>query len=220
MKTKRTQIAIAAVCMLIGVLIVTQLRVQQTSSPALQAATESDLGQIASNLDREIHALRAERADLQLQLFKIERASNDSGAVMEESSKNLNKLKVIAGLTKVKGPGIWVRITDADKLLNAYDLIDIVTELRSGGAEAISINNIRVVAKTGITQNDDSVFIGRQSISPPYEVLAIGDPEVLHKALVIPGGARDALCQLPEVSLYINKETDIYINSVVSKNQK
>lgn len=210
--------AIAAVCMLIGVLIVTQLRVHQTASQALQAATESDLSQIVNNLDSEINALRAEAADLRLQLFKIERASNDSGAILKETSKNLDKLKVIAGLTKVDGPGIRVLITDEDRLLNSYDLIDIISELRNGRAEAISINGIRVVIKTGITQNGGNIFIDRKSVSPPYEVLAIGDPEALHKALVIAGGIRDMLYPLPGVSLYINKEADISINAMVSKN--
>ena len=214
-KARRTQVAIATICILIGVLIVTQLRVQQTASQALQAATESDLSQIVSNLDNEINALRAEAADLRLQLFKIERVSNDSSEIMKESAKNLNKLKIIAGLTKVRGQGIRVVITDENKSLNFYDLVDTVTELRSGGAEAISINGIRVIARTGITQNENGISVGRKSISPPYIVLAIGDPEVLHEALAIAGGIRDTLYSLPGVSFYITKENDIRINAAV-----
>jgi len=217
---KRTQLAIAAVCMLIGVLIVTQLRTHQTASQALQLATESDLSQLVSNLNNEINTLKVEAINLQLQLFKIERASNDSSAIMEESAKNLNNLKIIAGLAKASGPGIRILVTDEDRALNSYDLIDIVTELRVGGAEAISINGIRVVAGTGILQNDESISVAKKSVTPPYEVLAIGNPDVLHDAIVIAGGIRDKLASLSGVSFYITKEMEIKIDSAVKKEQK
>ena len=216
-QTKRTQAAIAAVCMLIGILIVTQIRAQQTASQALQAATESDLSQLVSNLNSEVNTLRAEAADLRLQLFKIERTSSDSSAIMTESSKNLNNLKIIAGLAKVSGPGIRILVTDENESLNSYDLVDVVTELRVGGAEAISINDIRVLASTGITQNNDGIFVEKKVISAPYEVRAIGDPEVLYEALVIAGGIRDKLTALSKVSFNINKETSIRIDSLPEK---
>jgi len=214
---KRTQIAIAAVTMLLGILIVTQLRVHQSATQALQNATESDLIQIVSKLDSEINTLRVEAADLRLQLFKIEQASSSSAEVMSESSKNLNNLKIIAGLTAVHGPGIRVLVTDEDITLNAYDLVDVVTELRVGGAEAISINGVRVTAGTGISQTDDAVYVDQKQVTPPFEVLAIGNSEVMHDALVLPGGIRDKLGSLSGVSLYITKEADIKISTAVAK---
>lgn len=215
-QAKRTQIAIAAVTMLLGILIVTQLRVHQSATQALQNATESDLTQIVSKLDGEINTLRVEAADLRLQLFKIEQASNNSAEVMTESSKNLNNLKIIAGLTKVYGPGIKALVTDEDATLRAYDMVDIITELRVGGAEAISINGIRIVAATGISETQEAIFINQKQVAAPYEVLAIGNPEVIHDALVIPGGIRDKLSSLTGVSLYITKDAEIKINAASS----
>lgn len=213
---KRTQVAIAAVCMLIGILLATQFRVQQTASQALQDASESDLSQIVSNLNNEINNLRAETSDLRLQLFKIQRTSHDSAAVIKESSKNLNNLKIIAGLTKVAGPGVRVVVTDENKSLNSNDLVGIITELRVGGAEAVSINGIRVIANTGIMQRGSAIFVDGTPVSPPYELLAVGDPEVLHEALVITGGIRDNLSSLSGVSFYITKENNLRIDPVAS----
>lgn len=214
-KETKTQLAIAAVCMLIGILIVTQLRAQQTSSQSLQSATESDLSHIVSNLNNEINMLRAEAANLRLQLFKIERASNDSSAIMKESVNNLNNLRIIAGLTKVRGPGIKIRVIDDNKSLNSYDLVDIITELRVGGAEAIAVNGVRIVSQTGITKQEQDVYIDQKLISPPYEILAIGNTDVLHESLTLAGGVRDKLSSLKGVSFYITKENNIRIDSVV-----
>ncbi len=213
---KRTQVAIAAVCMVIGILLATQFRVQQTASQVLQDATESDLSQIVSNLNSEINNLRAETSDLRLQLFKIQRTSHDSTAVIKETSKNLNNLKIIAGLTKVAGPGVKVEVTDENKSLNSNDLVGIITELRVGGAEAISINGTRVIAKTGIMQRGSAIFVDGAPVSPPYELIAIGDPDVLHEALVITGGIRDNLSSLSGVSFYITKENNLRIGPLAS----
>lgn len=212
----RTQIAIALVCALIGLLIVTQLRVQQSGAQALQAATESDLGEILSNLNNEINTLKAETMGLKLQLYQIEKVNNDSSAIMRESEKNLNNLKIIAGLSKVTGPGINVQITDENRAINANDLVDIITEIRVGGAEAISLNGIRVVSSTGIIINERGIFVNGRMVSPPYEVLAVGDPDVLQESLAIAGGIKDKLSSLSGVTFNIFKNENININAVVT----
>ncbi|MDI6715693.1 MAG: DUF881 domain-containing protein [Actinomycetota bacterium] len=209
----RTQLAISAVCVLLGILIVIQLRAQQSASQALQAATESDLTQIVSNLNNEVSLLKAEANSLRLQLFKIERLSSDSSAVMKESIKNLNNLKIIAGLTGVEGPGVTADIEDKEKAINSYDLVDIITELRVGGAEAISINGIRIVADSGITQDSKGVWIDKKLVTPPYQIVAIGDPEVLYETLAIAGGIKDKLSSLVGVSFNITKESSVVINA-------
>lgn len=216
-QAKRTQLAIAAVTMVIGFLIVMQIRVQQTAGQALQAATEEDLGEIASNLNNQINMLKAETASLKLQLFEIERANKDSSTILNESSKSINNLKILAGITEVRGPGIRVRINDENGLLTSSDLVDIVSELRGGGAEAISINGIRVVSHTGIIQSK-GMFVDQKLITPPYEILAIGDSQMLYDALTINGGVRDKLTPLSGVSFYLNKEDDLQINPVISAN--
>lgn len=209
----RTQLAISAVCVLLGILIVIQLRAQQSASQALQAATESDLTQIVSNLNNEVSLLKAEANSLRLQLFKIERLSSDSSAVMKESIKNLNNLKIIAGLTGVEGPGVTADIEDKEKTINSYDLVDIITELRVGGAEAISINGIRIVADSGITQDNKGVWIDKKLVTSPYQIVAIGDPEVLYETLAIAGGIKDKLSSLVGVSFNITKESSVVINA-------
>jgi uncharacterized protein YlxW (UPF0749 family) len=215
-RATRTQVAIGLVCLLIGLLIVTQLRAQQSTSKALQTASESDLSQIVGNLNSEIYALKAETADLRLQLFKIERANNDSSAVMTESFKNINNLKILAGLTKAKGPGVRMRISDRNGSINSNDLVDIITELRVGGAEAITINGVRVIVQTGIGEKNHKLLIGGNQISAPYDIKAIGNPDVLQETLAIAGGIRDKLSSLTGVRVSISKVNSIQINETAS----
>jgi len=216
-QAKRTQLAIAAVAMLIGILIVTQIRVQHSAERSLQASTEEDLGKIVSGLNSEINLLKAESADIKLQLYKIEQKSEDSSAIMEESFKSLNNLKIIAGLSGVTGPGVRVQVADENNELEATDLNDIINELRAGGADAISVNGVRVIARTGIRQTREGLYLGNRPIAPPYEITAIGEPEGLYGELTIAGGIRDTLSSsLQGVSFDITKESELIIDTTVS----
>jgi len=216
-QAKRTQLAIAAVAMLIGILIVTQIRVQHNAARSLQASTEEDLGKIVSGLNSEINLLRAESANIKLQLYKIEQKNEDSSAIMEESFKSLSNLKIIAGLSGVTGPGLRVQVSDENNELEASDLYDIINELRAGGAEAISVNGIRVIAKTGVRQTQEGIFLDDKIIAPPYEIIAIGEPEGLYGELTIAGGIRDTISSaLQGVSFEIAKEDELMISAIVS----
>ena len=55
--------------------------------------------------------------------------------------QELKETNILLGLTDVTGPGIEVTLTDNEtKDIDAYDLLELVNELRLAGAEAISIN--------------------------------------------------------------------------------
>lgn len=61
---------------------------------------------------------------------------------------------------------------------------EIVNELKYAGAEAISINGIRILAMTDITDaTNDLLLINGQRISSPYEVKAIGNQTYLYSTL-------------------------------------
>lgn len=216
---RKSQIAIALVCMLIGFLLVTQLKTNQSAAQALREATESDLSQLVGNLKTEISTLKAENLELKLRLFQMERVNHDSSTIMRESYKTFNNLRIIAGLTAVSGQGIVVQLSDRNRVLNANDLVDIITELRVGGAEAVSVNGIRVVADTGLMQSSRGIFVETKLISPPYEILAIGEPSVLYEALAIAGGVRDKLSSLSGVTFKVKKDDDVRITALSSKDE-
>ena len=65
------------------------------------------------------------------------------------------------GLTDVTGPGVIVTLSDSKKdiasslnpsqlLVHDLDVLSVINELKNAGAEAISINDQRIVPTTGI----------------------------------------------------------------------
>ena len=76
-------------------------------------------------------------------------------------------------------------------------MLDVINELRAAGAEAIEINAgdqaVRVGVDTWVVGNAGALAIDGLTLSPPYSVLAIGDPPTLAAAMNIPGGAVDSV---------------------------
>ena len=59
------------------------------------------------------------------------------------------------------------------------DLISIVNELKNAGAEAISINDQRIVSNTVIECIGTVIKINGQRVGAPFTIRAIGMPELL-----------------------------------------
>lgn len=207
----RTQITIAIILGITGLLLVTQFRGQSTFSNNLQAQTTRDLGEVIKNLNLEVEALQRDVANNTIQLYQYDQAATNKKLILEEALKNLETLKIAAGLTKVEGKGIVIQISDQGNLLGNHDLLDIIQELRSVGAEAISINGQRIVAESPLDQERNLIKVNKVKLTTPYQIRAIGDPEILYQAITILGGVRDTLSSLKGVSLEIIKKQRIII---------
>lgn len=150
-------------------------------------------------IDLEKQLLQANN-DLNTYRKEAEENSTDSKAMSSE----VERYKVLAGLTDVKGPGITVTLNDSDKKIDASqdassyiihdsDLRTVVNELSSAGAEAISINGERIIATTEIRCVGPTIVVNSNKYSPPYIIKAIGDPAMLEAALNIKGGIAEEL---------------------------
>jgi uncharacterized protein YlxW (UPF0749 family) len=110
----------------------------------------------------------------------------------EELLEELKNARFLAGLVDLQGPGIEITLNDRKRdtiiysnptLLSYYivhdiDLLNIVNELRSAGAEAISINDVRIIATSRISCGGPTISIGKeQRFAPPFIIRAIGDPD-------------------------------------------
>ena len=106
------------------------------------------------------------------------------------------------GKTDVEGEGIEITLRETDNKeisqINADDLLVIVNALKLAGAEAISINDERIINMTDIVNidaNTDNLFvrINGQRILAPYVIKAIGNQSYLESALIGNGGYVDEL---------------------------
>lgn len=137
-----------------------------------------------------------EKVDAQLQ-EQIESATKNNSE-LEESKNQINDGNKMIGLTEVTGPGITITLADSDidstsvlnssdLLIHDIDLLKVVNELKNAGAEAISINNQRVILTTPIICGGNIININGEKIGSPFEIKAIGSPEALAN-LSRPGG--------------------------------
>lgn len=128
---------------------------------------QSDLGEQASALDAEVGQLGVDAL----------------GDPLER--EELTRLERLAGGAPVVGPGIVVTVDDADDATSAEglvldgDLSRLVNGLRQAGAEAVSINGRRLSALTPIRSAGAAITVDYVSLSPPYRIEAIGNPDTL-----------------------------------------
>ena len=125
-------------------------------------------------------------------------------------SKDLAKAQFLAGLTDVKGPGVVVTLNDSKtplpagmpagilgatppNIIHDTDIGQVVNELKAAGAEAISVNDQRLVAVSPIRCAGPTIFVNNTPQTPPYVIKAIGDPRTLSTALSISGGIADQI---------------------------
>ncbi|WP_345714225.1 DUF881 domain-containing protein, partial [Kineococcus glutinatus] len=63
------------------------------------------------------------------------------------------------------------------------DLQTLVNGLWAAGAEAVSIGGQRLTALSAIRSAGAAILVGYRPLSPPYEVLVVGDPAQLQTRL-------------------------------------
>ncbi|SKV40093.1 Bacterial protein of uncharacterised function (DUF881) [Mycobacteroides abscessus subsp. abscessus] len=106
----------------------------------------------------------------------------------------------MVGTVGATGPGVILTINDPGQGLGPEALLDIVNELRAAGAEAIEITagdkSVRIGVDSWIVGAPGQLVVDGTTLTPPYSVLAIGDPPTLAAAMNIPGGAVDTVSRV------------------------
>lgn len=196
---------------LVGFLIIGQLRGSERFRQRLEAESEVDLTRILAALTTEADALRDEIGNLKLQLLRLETSTARDDAALEAADAQLNALQVLAGTVPVTGPGVTVAIEDPEDAIGYDTLIDIVQELRDAGAEAIGVNGRRVGVASSFAARDGVLTLDGGPLRPPYRVTAIGQAATLEGGLKIPGGAVDSLESLRAVTVTVQRAAALEI---------
>lgn len=182
-----SQVLIAALCALLGIALVAQVRHHQEDP--LASLRQDDLVRLLDDLDRRNLELADERTRLRDELDELESAA-DSGEIASAAAAELAVTQgVLAGTVPAGGPGVVVTVTDPSGSLRAQTLVTMIQELRNAGAEAISVNEVRLTATSYVTRTSTGYVVDGAAITSPFEFRAIGDPATMRTALEIPGGA-------------------------------
>jgi uncharacterized protein YlxW (UPF0749 family) len=183
-RDRRSQVTLAIVAGILGLLVVVQLRGQAGGS-ALQSKTAQDLTTLVANLNAQNDDLRAEIAGLQQQRDEL-RADRATGATsLSQIESDLARIRAWSGLDPVAGKGVEIRVSGE---VDAASVDDLINELRNAGAEAIAIEDIRVVARSTVGGVPGSLDVDGFLLRDPFTIRAIGRPEVLVGSLTRVGG--------------------------------
>jgi len=196
------QVTLAAFLVLVGFLLVLQLRAGRSIRREVQLPTlrVRELAVLVRQQEDALNALQAEIADLRAKMAEYESAAAQGRSSAETLAREVESYRMVLGLTPVEGPGVIVRVSERPipgavvaPAVQAGDLSGLVNELWSNGAEALAVGGVRVLATTGFRQVEDTVVAGIFRLDPPYEIQAIGDPAVMMGALNLRGGFVEGL---------------------------
>jgi uncharacterized protein YlxW (UPF0749 family) len=191
-RLSRAQLTVALLLFALGLGLAIQVR-STSDDNALRGARQEDLVRILTELDNRGQRLQDEKRGLESQRTQLESSSDRAAEALRQTRLKARQLGVLAGTVAAKGPGIILTITDPHGGVEADTLLDTLQELRAAGAEAIQINDVRVVAGTYFTQGADGVLIDGHKVTQPYRFTVIGNPQDLEPALNIPGGVVQTL---------------------------
>ena len=180
-----TQISLVAVLVASGYLISAQWQTRTTRvvNP-LQPYTS--LSDTRDALQEEQARLKDELATTQTSIDSRTQSLVATQKLDRTLVDDSEKSSVAAGLIALKGRGVVITLDDAPEgdlteqaIAHASDLRDLVSLLRGSGAEAISINDERVVATTAIDCIVNTILVNETRLSNPFVVKAVGDAEKL-----------------------------------------
>lgn len=198
MKDNRKHLSIALVSLILGLLLAIQFRVSLLPKPV--AAPDHRVQELAAELlqlNKEKEGLAAEVEELE---EKVRTARLGFVQTEEALSTELGKHRVLAGFSRVTGPGVEITLQNvplegvpeaADPTLFAIrdtELLRVVNDLWGEGAEAIAVNGQRLVGTSEIRQAGPYINVNLTRISPPYQIQAIGDAHALQHMLLAPEG--------------------------------
>jgi len=200
MRRANGRLALSLVLVLLGFLVVVQLR-SQAADAGLNALSVQELGELVANLTTRNNQLRDEISTLQRQHDSVAAAVERGGTSAAQMRADLNRVLGWSGALGVTGAGVRVTV---DGTLPGEEVEFLLNELRNAGAEAISIGDIRVVPGVVVTGPPGSLVMSGIPLAEPLELLAIGQTDTLGGSLSRAGGPIAQLAvRYPDVTVSV-----------------
>ena len=179
-------IIIGLVCIvLICVMFVQFKTVEETDITAIENMKEDELRTTLSEWKTKYEETYEKYEETIATIDEYNKKIESSEEASELLDKELENSNLIVGNTDIYGEGIIVTLTDNNnQVIVAEDLLELINELRYAGAEAISINDVRIINTTDIVEVGNTlIMVGGQRLSSPYVVKAIGNQAYLSSIL-------------------------------------
>jgi uncharacterized protein YlxW (UPF0749 family) len=200
----------------LGILISNLYTILQTENQYTTLSKIYEQRNELNKIQEEFNKIQLEKEELEKEVNKFNEL--DEEQIIKELESNIEKVKVYSGLTDLTGPGVIIIINDSkvivqnreasSLIVHDFDIQNIITDLKNSGAEAISVNEERVVVgKSKIKCAGPTIQINDKVVGQPFIIKAIGDKYFLEAAINSPNGYASVL-----------REWDIFIEVNTSVN--
>jgi uncharacterized protein YlxW (UPF0749 family) len=171
LRTSGRAISVWLLALLVALVATVQIRSQAEVERSFAGIDTASLAFLIDNLHRSNDSLQAETTDLAQRQATLQ--SGSGTAADQALTEEANRLRAAEGLVPVHGPGVVLVVNAVG--LQALDLQDALNNLVVGGAEAIAVNDRRVVVGVPVEQTSGGVTVGGVQVPPPWTISAIGD---------------------------------------------
>lgn len=209
MASRIAQLSLFGVALLIGALLVGQLR-SQARPIELATLTPQELSTLIETLSARNAELRDGLADLRDQISDYERAASEGQSSLVIGEEDLLRVRAFGGLGAVEGQGI---VVEAEGSFDPTAINDIIQELRNAAADAIAIDDIRITARSVavLGLGTSAIEIDGVPIGRAFTVTAIGSPGGLTTAMTREGGLLQLLEQSIQARFTIHEDRSLVL---------
>ena len=196
---------------LLGFLLVAQIRGHESVEADLESQSMDDLTNLVGTLNQENDKLQAEIVDLRLRLLSAQLADKNDASRIAEQQETLVQLQLVTGLVGGSGRGVRIELHDPMGELDAFDLNQLVNELKSAGAEAVVVDGVRVQVRSSFAGSANHLTLSGTVLETPVVIEAVGNQSDLVSSLTMAGGVVPSLEARPGVAVRIDKRSEIVV---------
>lgn len=191
---------IAIVGLALGVLLAMQFKLTTEINKTEPVQRTQLVANQVNGLKNDRELLQGEVNSLRSSLDEISTGPDDA-----ELKEQLDRARILAGVTELRGPGVEVTLNDSNIALkpgenpNLYvlhdeDVLRVLNEIKAAGAEALSLNGERILASTEVRCIGPTIVLNKDKrLAPPFVITAIGDPNTLESSIKMKGGVAEIL---------------------------
>ncbi|MFZ7134018.1 MAG: DUF881 domain-containing protein [Eubacteriales bacterium] len=189
---KQFSITVLLICIFIGVLLsILVFNTNKISGNINNIITPKVINDYKTEKDNQIKKtkeLEQTIDELQKKLENYGLDNTDFETVEKELYNELQKYDIIMGKVDLNGPGIQIIMSDSteeisalenpnDYIIHNQDVLEVINELRSAGAEVIAINGYQLSWSSNIDCAGPVIYIDDFIAGSPFRIDAIGDQE-------------------------------------------
>jgi uncharacterized protein YlxW (UPF0749 family) len=190
---------LAVSCVLVGFLAAVTVR-GRPSVPVGRVPRQFVLAGLIDRQQQTAAGLRKQIDVLRRQIGAIQADEASRRSSLAGQQQQLQQADLLAGLIPVHGPGLRVVLDDSnrrtsptgnvnDLVIHSQDIQAVVNAMWRAGAEAIAVNDERLVSTSAVLCVGNTLLLNGTVRSPPYRIAAVGasrdrfDADALVKAL-------------------------------------